>query len=421
MDFVDAYLTKHTVRPLIKEPPHPHLNICIVIPCFNEPDLIRTLESVYHCQRPVYATEVIVVVNAPANAPAMVVENNKITLQKATVWINTHDDQRLRFHLIYRPDLPEKTAGVGFARKIGMDEAVIRLHQVNNHRGVMISLDADATCEANYLTETENHFQKFPKTQGASVYFEHPIEGNEFEPEIYKGITLYELHLRYINQAFRYVNHPHAYHTIGSSFCVPMDAYVKQGGMNKRQAGEDFYFLQKIISLGNYSEINSTCIIPSPRISDRVPFGTGRAIKHFVTDSDFKTYSLDAFIDIKSLLEQLNNLYNGNKDNALQIVASLALPLREFLEINSFLLEWESVKANSASLSAFRNRFFKWFNAFKVIKYLNYTAEKYCEKQDVMQEARKLLVNLGLKLPSDNASDLLKYYRTLDRTEFGII
>src|ERR1035437_8866486 len=113
MDFVDAYLTKHAVIPLIKGPPDPHLNICIVIPCFNEPDLIRTLESIYHCHRPVNATEVIVVVNAPVNAPAMVVVNNKITLQKASVWINAHNIPKLRFHLIYRPDLPEKTAGVG--------------------------------------------------------------------------------------------------------------------------------------------------------------------------------------------------------------------------------------------------------------------------------------------------------------------
>jgi glycosyltransferase involved in cell wall biosynthesis len=421
MNFVDAYLTKHNVRPLIKELPDPHLNICIVIPCFNEPDLIRTLESVYHCHRPALATEGIVVVNAPVNASVTVVENNKITLQKASIWINAHNDPKLKFHLIHSPDLPEKTAGVGFARKIGMDEAVFRFHQVNNHDGIIVSLDADAHCDSNYLTETEHHYQKFAKTPGASVYFEHPIEGHDFEPDIYKGITLYELHLRYINQAFRYAAHPHAYHTVGSSFSVRMDAYVKQGGMNKRQAGEDYYFLQKIISLGNYSEINTTRIIPSPRISDRVPFGTGNAIKHFVTDNNFKTYSLEAFVDIKSLLGQLSSLYEGDKDNTRQIVASLALPLREFLQTNSFLIEWESVKENSASFTTFRNRFFRWFNAFKVIKYLNFTADKYYEKQEVVQEAKKLPVRLGLVSPPDQPSDLLKYYRKLDRTGFGII
>lgn len=421
MDFVDAYLAKHDFRPLITGPPHPQLNLCIVIPSFNEPDLISTLEAIYHCTRPANAIEVIVVINAPLNIGEIIVENNKVTLQKATVWISEHLDPKLRFHLIYSPNLPEKTAGVGYARKIGMDEAVFRLHQVNNNAGIIASMDADALCDVNYLVETEQHFQKFTKTPGASIYFEHPIEGNNFKPDIYKGITLYELHLRYINQAFRYAGHPHAFHTVGSSFAVRMKAYVKQGGMNKRQAGEDFYFLQKIIALGNYTEINSTRIIPSPRTSDRVPFGTGPVIQRFLCDHIFQTYSMEAFSDVKMMIDQLNNLYDVNKDATLQIMNSLSNPLREFLQTNNFLFEWESVTANSASLQAFRNRFFRWFNTFKVIKYLNFTADKYYEKSAVVGEAQKLLIKLGLSIPSENSVDLLKYYRNLDRREFGII
>lgn len=421
MDFVDAYLTKNSFCPFIKEPPNPHLNICIVIPCFNEPDLTSTLESIYNTIRPKLTTEVIVVINAPVNATRPIIENNNATIKKASVWIHEHFDPTLRFHLINRTELPEKTAGVGFARKIGMDEAVYRLHQLNNHTGIIVSLDADSLCDANYLTETELHFQENTKTPGASIYFEHPLEGMAFEPNIYRGITLYELHLRYINQAFRYAKHPHAFHTVGSSFAVRMNAYVKQGGMNKRQAGEDFYFLQKIISLGNYSEINSTRIIPSPRISDRVPFGTGPVIQRFLTDPFFKTYSLEPFSDLKLMFQQLPDLYNANKDSASQIVSTLSYPLREFLQTNNFIFEWESVKVNSASPLSFRNRFFRWFNAFKVIKYLNYTADKYYQKSDVVQEARKLLAKSGLSIPSDNAEALLRYYRELDRKGLGII
>jgi len=42
--------------------------------------------------------------------------------------------------------------------------------------------------------------------------------------------------------------------------------------MNRKQAGEDFYFIQKLMPLGGYFALNSTAIYPSPRESSRVPF-----------------------------------------------------------------------------------------------------------------------------------------------------
>ena len=88
-----------------------------------------------------------------------------------------------------------------------------------------------------------------PRSPGCSIYFEHPLHG-PLEPKVYEAIAAYELHLRYYVQALRYAAFPYAHHTIGSSMAVRADAYAKQGGMNKRQAGEDFYFLHKIIPLG---------------------------------------------------------------------------------------------------------------------------------------------------------------------------
>lgn len=88
----------------------------------------------------------------------------------------------------------------------------------------------------------------------------------------------YELYLRYYRLALEYTGHPHAYHCIGSAFAVRTLDYVAQGGMNKRQAGEDFYFLQKLIATGRYATLQSTQVYPSPRFSGRTPFGTGQAV-----------------------------------------------------------------------------------------------------------------------------------------------
>jgi hypothetical protein len=44
----------------------------------------------------------------------------------------------------------------------------------------------------------------------------------------------------------------YAYHTVGSAMAVKAYQYVKVGGMNRRQAGEDFYFIQKLVHSGNF-------------------------------------------------------------------------------------------------------------------------------------------------------------------------
>src|SRR4029434_9989987 len=107
--------------------------------------------------------------------------------------------------------------------------------------------------------------------------------------EIYKAIAAYELHLRYYLQALRTAGFPHGYHTIGSSMAVRARTYMEQGGMNRRQAGEDFYFLHKLIPLGGFTELNSTTVYPLPRPSNRVPFGTGRAVSEWLIQTGNKT------------------------------------------------------------------------------------------------------------------------------------
>lgn len=416
MDFVKSYLEKQSYSPTLLDQPHPDLSICLAIPCYDEPDLVRTLQTIWDCKRPQKAVEVMVVLNSSENAPAKSIIQNLTSLSEGIEWAKYHHDQKLRFHFLNKTNLPKKFAGVGLARKIGMDEAVWHFSQVNNPKGIIAGFDADSLCDTNYLIEIERHFLQHLKSDGASIYFEHPISGIEFSDSIYERIIQYELHLRYMNQALRYVSHPHAFHTVGSSFAVRMDAYVKQGGMNKRQAGEDFYFLQKIISLENYTEINSTRVIPSPRESDRVPFGTGAAMRLLQSNEEveLKTYSLKSYIDLKGFFDEIPNLYETNKKIIENYHEGLPYPLKTFLSENQFINQLASIQSNVSSPETFRDRFFRWFNAFKVIKYLNYYHTEKCEKQNVSAEAGNLL-SLMEKIPPKGAKDLLEVYRTLDR------
>jgi glycosyltransferase involved in cell wall biosynthesis len=260
--------------PLIEEQPHPRLGLIIVIPCYNEPDLLGSLDSLWRCERPGCAVEVIVVVNSSEISPIEILLENQRTLDEAKLWASDDCDRAFRIHFLDAPQLPRKRAGVGLARKIGMDEALFRAGSLNRLELPIVCFDADSTCDENYLTEIETYFATHPKSPGCSIYFEHPIDPNQepsepnpiqnskFKihnsiPSLTTAITLYELHLRYYVEGLRCAGFPHAFHTIGSSMAVRASAYMKQGGMNKRQAGEDFYFLHKIIPLGHFGEINT--------------------------------------------------------------------------------------------------------------------------------------------------------------------
>jgi len=315
--------------------------------------------------------EIIVVVNSSADAAEDVKARNRASAEQA----------RSFGHVIHCPDLPPKHAGVGLARKIGMDEALRRLPDGN---GVIVNYDADCRCDPNYLRAIEEHFERNPKTPGCSIYFEHPPGPAD----------LYELHLRYYVEGLRYAGHPYAFHTIGSCMAVRADVYMEQGGMNKRKAGEDFYFLQKVIALGNYTDLLTTRVIPSPRESHRVPFGTGKAVSDQMRGKPAMTYPFEAFEDLKTFFADVEHPPET---------------MIRFLEPQGFADKLQEIRNNTSTPDAFRDRFFRWFNGFMVMKYIHYARDNHYGPRPVLDEARRLP---GMTA----AKNLLAEYRQLQRT-----
>jgi glycosyltransferase involved in cell wall biosynthesis len=419
--FADLYLFKQRIYPdFINKKPHENLRISVVIPTFNEPDVISSLESIYKCKRPTSATEVILVINSPENACSEILNQNSQTLKNAQEWIYSHPDDLQQFHIIYKPDLPAKDAGVGLARKIGMDEAVARFNFLNRQDGLIAGFDADSSCDDNYLIEIEKQFNRYPKTTGCSVYFEHPVEGNHFPQNIYNRIVQYETYLRYYVNALRYAGFPFAYQTLGSSFVVKASVYCMQGGMNKKKAGEDFYFLQKIIPLGNYVELNSTRIIPSPRTSDRVPFGTGAAIQKLCDspDDDYLTYHFKAFLQLKHLLEISKRFFKTDEFTYKSILNLLPNSDKDFFEKNDFWGNLIKINDNSPDQKIFNDRFYQWFNAFRVLKYLNFLHENDFTKVPIRITATELIHSIEPKtnIPASE-KEMLYWFRKYDRAQ----
>jgi hypothetical protein len=292
-----------------------------------------------------------------------------------------------------------------------MDEAVRRFEMVKYPEGAIVCFDADSLCETNYFLALEKHFLENPKSPGCSIHFEHPLLGN-LNKEVYQAITGYELFLRYYTHAQKYCRLPYAYETIGSSMAVRSAAYQKQGGMNRRKAGEDFYFLHKIIALGNFTELKTTKVIPSPRQSDRVPFGTGRAVNKWLEEKTLTTYSPQTFMDLKTFTNQVDRLYNL-RQNVGAFLATLPMSIRYFLLNNDFEATLKSIQQNSASPDTFIQHFYHWFDAFKVLKYVHYSRDEHYDNIAVLEASQWLLQKLyGTEVASEKSALLM--FRELD-------
>ena len=390
----------------------------VVIPCHNEPHLLKTLNSIAACALPKCNVEVIVVINAGENNSEEISKENTFTEVELERWIIQNESVALRYFYITNNALPAKDAGVGLARKIGMDEAVRRFDAIENENGVIVCLDADCTVENNYLTALENHFLLHAATTGCSVYFEHPLQGDEFAPEVYEGIVRYELFLRYYNCGQRFSGYPFAWHTIGSSMAVRTKIYQQQGGMNKRKAGEDFYFLTKLFPLGDFTELNNTKVFPSPRPSERVPFGTGKAINKWLEEgtNNLPTYNPKTFTDLAELVQLVPELYGAGVDSIRQKTQHLPPALLAFLGNNELENKLTEINGNVKSKEQFINRFYRWFGNFTVLKFVHFARDNYYGQQSIETAAKDLLEAAGIEFSETiTAKELLLLYRELER------
>ncbi|MBR4677614.1 MAG: glycosyltransferase family 2 protein [Bacteroidales bacterium] len=396
-NFFDTYFSRYNVlEPHIAEKPDKDLKTVVVIPCYNEPDILKPLKSLLKCSPTKYPVEIIVVVNAKENSSEEVLAQNRLSVNEINEFSKHFSTREKKFFCFEENNLPKKHAGVGFARKIGMDEAVRRFCSIDNGDGVIVNFDADCTCHENYLKEIENFFLKNQKAEGVSISFEHDVFDENFPEENREAIAKYELYMRYYIAAQRFAGFPYAFQTVGSAFAVRVKPYCLEGGMNRRQAGEDFYFLQKIIPRGKFFSLNTAKVFPSIRQSLRVPFGTGVSIKQ-TANSDYNVYCFESFLVLKSFF----------------LRGEIQTVMQKFLEKNGYFEALKEMKENSATEKTFLKRFFVWFDAFRLLKFLNFSHESYFKKKTVESQAVELLMARNIQPLGSEAKTLLKQFRDL--------
>lgn len=372
---------------------HPEADIIIVVPAFKEPHLIDALDSLNACTPPTGKVLIMVIVNEPEQVEAHVSDRNLATIQK----LNEYDSS---YSLIYTHlRLPQKKAGVGLARKISMDEAAALFH-LQGKDGIIVCYDADCTCDRDYLIEIE---KKLAGKNAGIVFYEHRTDG-AYEQEIIN----YELYLRYYIDGLRVAGFPYAHQTLGSCIVVKSSLYQKVGGMNTRKAGEDFYFLNKVIPQGGFTEINSTTIRPSGRISDRVPFGTGRAVGDLTRSRDtFQVYNPLVFSDIKHVIDQMNSVWKGYYHH-------LPETFLQFLG-DSYEDDLSQLTASVSTPENFHRRFFDWLDAFRILKYVHFLRDHCYPNVPLDMAIGWIFSTLGMQHTSDQLVQLSRL-RALDRS-----
>ena len=418
MGFAGNYFLRHTfLIPQITEPPSGLLSYCVVIPSYLEDDLISTLNDLKLADKPTEDIEVIIVINFSESDSEENKKKNLDQYHELVGWSKSFSNKRLRFWAVLAADLPEKHAGAGLARKIGMDCALHRFDQINRPGGWILSLDADTKVEKNYFTAIEKKVNQSDEDSGVCVIrFAHSPDEDTSRDDIKKAIISYELHLRYYKNILQTIGFPYARYTIGSCFGVKACVYARHGGMNRRKAGEDFYFLNKLFPHEKIVEVKETCVHPSSRPSQRAPFGTGPVIHKMVSSGskELLTYNPQAFFDLKKLLISVDSWFNIEPEKMKLITKEYSEALQEFLMINSFLDKIKEIRYNTASVRAFHKRFFLWFDGFRVVKYLNFTHRNHYAKIPVQKAVLEFLAYIGEDAGDSDEYNLLLYLRERD-------
>ena len=191
--------------------------------------------------------------------------------------------------------------------------------------------------------------------------------------------------------------------------------------MNRRKAGEDFYFLHKIIPLGHYYEINSTCVRPSPRSSDRVPFGTGAAVDKILSSKDkvYPVFHPQAFYDLKIFFNRAGLLFRATETRVEDFLNILPGSFRLYLEKKDFITVIDNINRNSSEENTFLKRFYTWFNGLQVLQYLNEAHESVYEKIPVKEAVRELLQKTSGTEVSGSERELLLMMRDIQRMGVG--
>ena len=274
--------------------------------------------------------------------------------------------------------------GAGQARRTLFDQIAAQAQPED----ICVSLDADTATDPDYTQALKESFRGHPSALGCIVPYYHHLPA---DPEQAVRILRYELYMRHFQLSLAWADSPFAFTALGSAMAFRVKGYLKAGGFPRRPAGEDFYFLQQLVKCGEVIRQLPVKVYPSPRISDRVPFGTGPVMGLSLSDQAqrFPFFSQSAFAAIKETLSRFPELYDRE----------VALPIDEFLETRLKGREtFKKIRRNYRSRSLFVRACHGFFDGLRSLQFLRWFHRD--RPTNPQHELQSLGERLSLKIPA---------------------
>lgn len=315
----------------------------------------------------------LIVINQRGDASEGETADNLATLQLLPLW-----KEQYRLDNLFWVDaattgreLPARQ-GVGLARKIGLDHALPYL-DYRQCDPPLICLDADTIVQPDYLPALSAHFAQ-TTSGGVSVPYRHQPAA---DPSGQSAIDRYELFLRVYVLGLQLAGSPYAFHTVGSAMACRASAYCASGGMNRRLAGEDFYFLQQVHKTSGVEQLSGTTVHPSPRSSHRVPFGTGRSVGDMLADGEGRLlfYQPVVFAIVGEWLALVERTCANETADLLNGAAEISPLLRDFLEQAGFRAAWKNLRNHNRDAGKLMTAFHCWFDAFRTMRLIHHLTD----------------------------------------------
>jgi hypothetical protein len=206
----------------------------------------------------------------------------------------------------------------------------------------------------------------------------------ESPPELADAMRRYEVFLRYYVLGLADAGSPYAFHTLGSTLAVHPVAYAKVRGFPRRDAGEDFYLLNKLAKVGPILQLDGAPLLIRGRSSHRVPFGTGAALKQILAAAargeGYRIYPPEVFLHLKVCLAALELLSaDRGREDAIHYLkmAARAHPgvdaeqLHDEMEQLGYLSAVRHAEKISKDASTMSRHLHTWFDAFRTLKLIH--------------------------------------------------
>ena len=370
MQVVQAYMKKRGIAGPWKIDPKPDKKFhqAVVIPAYGEAELLpHTLTSLDKNDALILKdTLVIVVINNAVHSVESILKNNQTTLNnlKSTQYnytLGIVDATSSGF------ELPDKQAGVGLARKIGMD---LSLPHLSSPESLIFCTDADTIVSKDYIEKVLTYFDT-NRVQAAVVGFRH-LESNDKKQE--KAIRQYEIYLLTTAEKMRETGSPYGYVAMGSTMVCTVEAYCAVGGMPRKKATEDFYFLQELAKFCGVQTIPEILVQPSSRLISRVYLGTGSRMKQVQDGFDINTlyYSDKSFHLLSNWIDLGSNAWKMELSLLNKKTSAINPSLTNFLQREGIEDIWSNLQTNVPSEFHFTEQFHRWFDGLKTIRLLKH-------------------------------------------------